>query len=74
MSRPTIILALAVVLIGGVAATIFISLRFGDATSAPEASQAANPSDADKRRRGAKFFGGDPDRDVRGGQEMKPRW
>ncbi|KAB2692502.1 entry exclusion protein TrbK [Brucella intermedia] len=21
-----------------------------------------------------KFFSGDPDRDIRGGQEMKPRW
>lgn len=74
MSRLTIILAAAVFLVVGTAATIFISLRSGDATGAPDASQAVTPSDADKRRRAEKFFGGDPDRDVRGGQEMKPRW
>lgn len=74
MSRLTIIPAAAVLLVFGTAATIFISLPYGEATGAPEASQAATQSDADKRRRAEKFFGGDPDRDVRGGQEMKPRW
>lgn len=31
-------------------------------------------SDTDRSNRRQEFFGGDPDRDVRGGQEMKPRW
>jgi Ti type entry exclusion protein TrbK len=37
-----------------------------------EAPQAA--SDADRRAHREKFFGGDANRDIRGGQEMKPRW
>ncbi|WP_434730610.1 entry exclusion protein TrbK [Rhizobium binae] len=31
-------------------------------------------SDAERRQYREKFFSGDPERDVRGGQEMKPRW
>jgi type IV secretion system protein TrbK len=31
-------------------------------------------SEAERRAHREKFFSGDPDRDVRGGQEMKPRW
>jgi Ti type entry exclusion protein TrbK len=74
VSRLTILLAAAVVLIVGAVTTIFISLRPADAPSASEASPSPTPSDAEKRRRAEQFFGGDPNRDVRGGQEMKPRW
>lgn len=38
------------------------------AVSAPLASE------AECREHREKFFSGDPDRDIRGGQEMKPRW
>ncbi|QAB01190.1 MULTISPECIES: entry exclusion protein TrbK [Agrobacterium tumefaciens complex] len=31
-------------------------------------------SDAEKRQHRGQFFGGDTTRDIRGGQEMKPRW
>lgn len=31
-------------------------------------------SDEAQREYRKEFFGGDPDRDVRGGQELKPRW
>jgi Ti type entry exclusion protein TrbK len=31
-------------------------------------------SDMERREHREKFFSGDPDRDIRGGQEMKPRW
>jgi type IV secretion system protein TrbK len=31
-------------------------------------------SDEEQRRHREQFFGGDPNRDIRGGQEMKPRW
>lgn len=31
-------------------------------------------SDTERRQHREKFFSGDPDRDIRGGQEMKPRW
>ena len=27
-----------------------------------------------RRERAENFFGGNPDRDVRGGQDMRPRW
>lgn len=32
------------------------------------------PSAADRLEHRQRFFGGDATRDVRGGQEMKPRW
>lgn len=41
------------------------------AQSGGGASVAKPASDAERRE---KFFSGDPDRNVRGGQEMKPRW
>lgn len=31
-------------------------------------------SDADRQKRAKQFFEGDPNRDVRGGQEMRPKW
>ncbi|WP_064697354.1 entry exclusion protein TrbK [Rhizobium aegyptiacum] len=31
-------------------------------------------SDAARREHREKFFSGDPARNIRGGQEMKPRW
>lgn len=31
-------------------------------------------SDTERREHREKFFSGKPDRDIRGGQEMKPRW
>ena len=31
-------------------------------------------SEAERSEHREKFFSGDPDRDIRGGQEMKPRW
>ncbi|NSZ09676.1 entry exclusion protein TrbK [Agrobacterium tumefaciens] len=31
-------------------------------------------SDVEKRQHREQFFGGDTTRDIRGGQEMKPRW
>jgi len=32
------------------------------------------PSGQEQRQRAEDFLGGDPNRPVRGGQEMKPRW
>ncbi|WP_348225788.1 entry exclusion protein TrbK [Phyllobacterium sp. YR531] len=39
-----------------------------DATTEPPGSGAA------QREHRERFFSSDPDRDVHGGQEMKPRW
>jgi Ti type entry exclusion protein TrbK len=41
----------------------------GAKEASPEAA-----SDADGRAHRQKFFGGNAERDIRGGQEMKPRW
>lgn len=39
-----------------------------------EATAPVSPDDTYRRRRAQDFLGGDPERPVRGGQEMKPRW
>nr|WP_244632821.1 entry exclusion protein TrbK [Agrobacterium fabrum] len=41
----------------------------GSGTAATNSS-----SDEEQRRHREEFFGGNSDRDIRGGQEMKPRW
>lgn len=74
MSRMAILLAVTGILVVGGCAVILVSMHGGDGTSAAVATRAAAPSDADKRRRAERFFGGDPNRDVRGGQELKPKW
>jgi type IV secretion system protein TrbK len=41
----------------------------------PGATPAESSGSGEARRESReRFFSGDPDRDVRGGQEMKPRW
>jgi Ti type entry exclusion protein TrbK len=70
---PVFVIAVAVLVVGA-AATVMISMRSGDATAESGVNPAVMQSDADRRRRAEKFFGGDSNRNVRGGQEMKPRW
>ena len=41
---------------------------------APDSEPAASAATERGRQKAHDFLGGDPDRDVRGGQEMKPRW
>ena len=68
--------AIVVVLVVGVvslsAAALWLMLPHGVVRAGSEPATAAE--DAQRRQRAEEFFGGDPDRDVRGGQEMKPRW
>lgn len=73
-ARPFIILALLLsFVLGGAAVWVLkdagISARESTSRSTPP--QAQGP---DHQSRAEKFFGGDPDRNVRSGQEMKPRW
>ncbi|WP_341353131.1 entry exclusion protein TrbK [Sinorhizobium meliloti] len=42
--------------------------------SRPGAAAMSSSSDEEKRRHREQFFGGNSDRNIRGGQEMKPRW
>ena len=71
MSRATIIvLVVGIVFLSAAAFWVVLPRRAVPVTTEP--SPAAD--DAQRRQRAENFFGGDPDRDVRGGQEMKPRW
>ncbi|WP_248310231.1 entry exclusion protein TrbK [Bosea sp. 117] len=66
MSRPVVMAALAAVLaLAGLTAIWFV------VTPRPDA---AEPVAQEQRQRAEDFLGGAPNRPVRGGQEMKPRW
>lgn len=54
---------------GGMAVWVLVQPKAEIGTPA-----AAPTSDAERSEHRERFFGGDPDRDVRSGQEMKPRW
>lgn len=71
MNRATIIvLVVGVVSMSGVALWMLIPRDVAPVgTELPPTAQ-----EEQRRQRAESFFGGDPDRDVRGGQEMKPRW
>jgi len=71
VSRATIIV-LVVGVVSLSAAALWVVLPRGAVPIATEPFPA--PDDAQRRQRAENFLGGDPDRDVRGGQEMKPRW
>jgi Ti type entry exclusion protein TrbK len=73
---PRIIVILAVVAALAVSAGVITRIvqpytvpMFGAGKASAEPA-----SDADRREHREKFFGGDATRDIRGGQEMKPRW
>ncbi|WCK80135.1 entry exclusion protein TrbK [Agrobacterium fabrum] len=73
---PRLVIILAVV--GTIASGIGIARWIVQPTPASlsgagEASPQAT-SDADRRAHREKFFGGNTENDIRGGQEMKPRW
>lgn len=73
MSRSVIIILLA----GGAMCISAGAVAWLVTRSDPEPTEAAvpvSPDDIDQRQRAQDFLGGDPDRPVRGGQEMKPRW
>ncbi|WP_276523977.1 entry exclusion protein TrbK [Agrobacterium vitis] len=52
--------------------TVWVIAQPGGATT--ETSTGTSGTGAAQREHRERFFGGDPDHDVRGGQEMKPRW
>ncbi|RWX81427.1 entry exclusion protein TrbK [Neorhizobium lilium] len=72
--RLTFILAVLGIVASGVGvARWIVQPSAAHLSGAGEASPQA-ASDADRRANREKFFGGDTTRDIRGGQEMKPRW
>ncbi|MBP1847612.1 Ti type entry exclusion protein TrbK [Rhizobium petrolearium] len=71
--RLVIAFALAGIVAAGVVTWILVQPR--PAAVSGSGSTATQPaSETERREHRGKFFSGDPDRDVRGGQEMKPRW
>ncbi|MCT7667428.1 entry exclusion protein TrbK [Shinella kummerowiae] len=75
---PRLFLFIALVAIGSAAGASAItwSIVQPQATPVSGSGTAAtnSSSDEEQRRHREEFFGGNPDRDIRGGQEMKPRW
>ncbi|RWJ57189.1 MAG: entry exclusion protein TrbK [Mesorhizobium sp.] len=68
VSRPVVIAVLAAVLaLVGLTAVWFVLVPRPQTLQSPRASE-------EQRQRAEDFFGGDPNRSVRGGQEMKPQW
>jgi Ti type entry exclusion protein TrbK len=75
---PRLILILAFVAIGSAAGASVITWLVVQPQAAPISGSGtaatSSSSDEERRRHREQFFGGDSDRDIRGGQEMKPRW
>lgn len=71
MSRATIII-LVVAVVSLSAAALWVVLPRGEVPVTAKPTPAVD--DAGRRQRATEFLGGDPDRGVRDGQEMKPRW
>ncbi|RWO62361.1 MAG: entry exclusion protein TrbK [Mesorhizobium sp.] len=70
---PRLLIAVAVagIVTVGAGMMIWVVVQPNATTETPAAVSGAGAARQEHRER---FFGGDPDRDVRGGQEMKPRW
>ncbi|MDI6029334.1 entry exclusion protein TrbK [Corticibacterium sp. UT-5YL-CI-8] len=68
---PRILIVLAVAGALGAGTIVWVTVRPDATTETPAGTSGFGAAQREHRER---FFGGDPDRDVRGGQEMKPRW
>lgn len=75
---PRLILILAIVAIGSAAGASAITWLVVQPQATPISGSGTaamnSSSDEEKRRHREQFFGGNSARDIRGGQEMKPRW
>lgn len=76
MVSPRLIIILVVTVIVSAGGVLSWVVNQPEPTSMSGSGAAATgpTSDAEKRRHREQFFGGDTTRDIRGGQEMKPRW
>lgn len=73
--RLVVILVLAGIAVLSAGAVTFIVVQPHPAPMSGSGATAMQPaSDTERREHREKFFSGDPERDIRGGQEMKPRW
>jgi type IV secretion system protein TrbK len=73
---PRLVLVLAVVIV--VASGLVVTRWIVQPTPVPlpvaEGASGTGTTDAALRKKREDFFGGNAERDIRGGQEMKPRW
>ncbi|MGV2168961.1 MULTISPECIES: entry exclusion protein TrbK [Agrobacterium] len=72
--RLIIILVVAVILAAGGTVSWTLIQPQPTSVSGSGAGATGPSSNAQKRQHREQFFGGDTTRDIRGGQEMKPRW
>ncbi len=72
--RLVIILAVMGIVASGVGIARWIVQPGPTPMSVADEASPGAASDADRRAHREKFFGGNAERDIRGGQEMKPRW
>ncbi|NTJ66325.1 entry exclusion protein TrbK [Agrobacterium rhizogenes] len=72
--RLIAVIALVAVVSGAAASVITSIVDRPQPVSGSGAVATGIPSDEDRRRHREEFFGGDANRDIRGGQEMNPRW
>ncbi|SMF24852.1 entry exclusion protein TrbK, Ti-type [Xaviernesmea oryzae] len=73
--RLIIVLILAGIVALSAGAVTWILVQPRPAPLSGSGATATQPASETKRREHReKFFSGDPDRDIRGGQEMKTRW
>lgn len=69
MSRPLVMALSATALV-----VVVLTITWFVVAPDSEPAAATPAATEDRRQKAHDFLGGDPDRDVRGGQEMKPRW
>ncbi|NTE56422.1 entry exclusion protein TrbK [Agrobacterium tumefaciens] len=75
MSPRLIVILALVAVVSAAGASVIISVMFRpEPVSGSGAVATGSAFDEDRRRHREEFFGGNSDRDIRGGQEMKPRW
>ena len=72
--RVVIILAVVGIIASGVGVAGWIVRPGPTPTSGAERASPGAASDANHRAHREEFFGGNAERDIRSGQEMKPRW
>lgn len=72
--RLVIILVVVGIVTAGGAVSWKLTQPQPTSISGSGAGATGTASDAQKRQYREQFFGGDTTRDIRGGQEMKPRW
>lgn len=70
--RVIFVLAVAGALMAGAGVVDWVFIRLSTTAEEPAATSGSGAAVQSEHRK--RFFSGDPDRSVHGGQEMKPRW